>query len=90
MGRNKKTRQQKVIADLRRQISSAQPESTVKSPPTISHKEYVPATQPSTFLYSHTYLRHDLLKTISVTAVLLGIEVLLVFLSQKHIISLPV
>ncbi|MBI4079311.1 MAG: hypothetical protein HY429_03385 [Candidatus Levybacteria bacterium] len=90
MSKTKKTRQQKIIADLRRRVG-LQP--LQQPPPTLTQAtkklhtgatfSYIEETYTSSFLLS------DLRKTLLVTATIVGVETLLFFLHVKQVITIP-
>ncbi len=87
MGKQKKTREQKIIADLRRKLDMQS-----KKEPTF---EFKPSPQrpiqPSliTKTIAYPYLLGDLLKTITLTGAIVGAEIILFFLLKKQILLLP-
>lgn len=93
MSKHKKTRQQKIIADLRRKIQQTQilhhPDSsnfqkTVSFVPLVTQH-----TVPRVIEKTYPYLSHDLLKTTVATSSIVFLELFLFFLLKKHIIVLP-
>ena len=78
MTKRKKTRQEKIITDLRRTIASQGVEET---------KTYrIPSSNvvtPMTLNYSSEYISHDLIKTGILTTVILALEILLFVLLRK-------
>lgn len=101
MSKRKKTRQQKVIADLRRQL--IQTTSNGSTTPSIKLNGNNPDTTTTKGLYSLNvsvpqqgntiivraeYLKHDLLKTCMVTAAIVACELILFFGLKQHIFSL--
>lgn len=86
MSRHKKTRQQKVMADLRRQ----------KFVYTLENKNLtnvLPADTPTatTIITNlpYSYIKHDILKTFLLTASIIGFQIILFVLLKNHIIVLP-
>lgn len=94
----RKTRQQKIIADLRRKLHSQQ-KSTVSlytnDQKLENANQVYKLTTPSmttgridTITYS--YLRQDIIKTLFVTTVIIGLQIVLFLLLKNHILVLPV
>jgi hypothetical protein len=89
MARQRKTRQQKIIAGLRRKVSTIE----AKSPPSHIHiSEIIPSvsstsirTEPS----NYAYVIKDLRKTGILTFAIIGAQLLLFFLLRNRMISLP-
>lgn len=86
----RKTRQQKIIADLRRQLSTTKTEPirtkevsenkvTIKSVPQV----------PQHLTYTNPYLAKDLKKTAILTAGIILGQLFLFFLFRQHILILP-
>ena len=80
MSRHKKTRQEKVTADLRRQhfvytFQNKNPEiSSVKAVAIIP---------------TYSYIRRDIIKTFTLTLSIVGFQIFLYFLLKNHILALP-
>lgn len=91
MGKHKKTRQEKIIADLRRKLSLKDQPSVLKTPRFTFQLSPSPKPndQTSSFIYTHEYLNHDLLKTAFLTSSIVIAEIILFFLSKQQIIKLP-
>ena len=96
MAKKKKTRQQKIIADLRRQVYASQdhPVSPViKEEKTENHipvilKSNIPVKKAEIFTNTYPYLVKDLRKTaILSTAIVLG-QFLLLFILKNHIFTI--
>ena len=102
MSKRRKTRQQKMVADLRRQVASSsltQPISIQHTPSlhiekhessrsiSIPTTSYKPTSQ-STLIDSRI-LKRDLYKTTLLSGTLLLVEVFLYFLLKSHILKLP-
>lgn len=95
MGKKKKTREQKIIADLRHQLAQTAPSYTL-SKIEEHHQEkhvYSPLQSSQTAVKvssaSYAYLSHDLIKTGILTASLMGIQLVLFFLLKNHIVRIP-
>jgi hypothetical protein len=84
MPKHKKTREQKIMADHRRETTSSPlyslPSESLKqqAKPTIMHTK--PAVNIST--NSYQYLTSDLRKTAIITAVIIGIELLIYYFTK--------
>lgn len=95
MGKKKKTREQKIIADLRNQLAQTAPSYTLSK--TEEHRQekhvYNPLQSPQTTVKvsngTYAYLSHDLIKTGILTASLTGIQLVLFFLLKNHIVRIP-
>ncbi len=84
MAKRKKTREQKMIADMRHQVYSLDNISSsllVKKKPTVINLN----TQISTV----SYLKHDILKTFYLTGAILFSQILLLILLKNHILKIP-
>lgn len=101
MAKKKKTRQQKIIADLRRQISASQPESNLVIEKKIEKKEqvssfnlkesYLPEKKQSVSTYSlvnTSYLIKDLRKTTVLTLSIIAAQLILLFILRSHMFVL--
>ena len=100
MAKRKKTRQQKIIADLRRKLTiDAEPQ--IQSTLLIQEKNFPLIPPPSQKLSlqnaqkitpndnSYAHLTYDLTKTTVITSSLIVIELFIFFLLTLHIIVLP-
>jgi len=99
----RKTRQEKIIADLHRKLqsqsslsSSAGETSSIEKPHTHAPKySYIPQVkvplQISTIATTidNRYIRDDLIKTTLVTIVIVSCQLLLFFLLKNNMITLP-
>ena len=89
MAKKKKTRQQKIIADLRRQINASQTKSAPVLPslnlPKVNLSEKKQAT--ATFV-NMSYLVKDLQKTAILTTSMIAFQLILLFILKNHIITL--
>ncbi len=94
MGKQRKTREQKIIADLRKKLeTTTQPEFHVTSEKQTviksSFVKNVEKTQPATTetltrsIYTHQFLMQDLRKTAITTCFLAISELLLLFLMRR-------
>ena len=104
MAKHKKTKQQKIIADLRRQLQYENQTTSSKKPSTeqaisnqaktISLPKEFSYKNPSENLQNKTktaypYLKHDLFKTGVLTSSIVFAQLFLFFLLKNHIIILP-
>lgn len=90
MAKQKKTRQEKIIADLRRQLTQTKrklPTSIIS--PSISLTAQPQYNMPIKTAFPHSYLLPDLTKTSLVTSIILIGEFVLFFLLKKQILVLP-
>ncbi len=85
MAKRKKTREQKIVADSRHQTYSLSNFS-----PTFSVKNIAPVVTPGTQTTTISYLKHDILKTSTLTAAILLFQILLLVLLKNHVIRIPV
>lgn len=92
----RKTRQQKIIAQLRRELYSKSQSSISLEPhqketePKKQQYAYINSHTPKVLVLDHPYLKHDLLKTLILTSSIIAFEILLFFLSKNHIFKLPI
>lgn len=89
MAKHKKTKEQKVIADLRRKLSyqlADQHSYSSSEIPKILSAKPVPIVHTGE-LYTHVYMKHDLLKTLLITLALVSIELILFIAMQKHVFA---
>lgn len=93
MSKRKKTRQQKIITDLRRKLilDTRYPQSPlVFAKPKEIKNNYQDALPTSTaLLQNYPYIKRDLLKTAFLTGSIVVLELLLSFLLKTHLIKLP-
>lgn len=100
MSKRKKTRQQKIIADLRRQVHITKKtttdttlQSAYEDRPYVVPEKFTPPKNISMQTYSapyeHTHLQKDVRKTMILTSSIVACELLLFFLVQNRIVSLP-
>ncbi len=88
MGKQRKTREQKIIADLRKKLeTTTQPKFHVASEKeTIVKSSFIERAQPmvtTRSIYTHQYLRQDLRKTAITTCFLAIAELLLLFFMRR-------
>ena len=102
MAKKKKTRQQKIIADLRRQVYASQPESnplivekkTEKKEESVSFnlkESFLPEKKQSSStstLVNTSYLINDLRKTTILTLSIVALQLVLLFILRSHIFVL--
>ena len=94
MSKHKKTREEKIIADLRHQLYSLKTHdfshSSLPKSNTVKQKiitAYSPAiTIPKT---SYLYLKHDVLKALILTLAIIAFQIILLFILKRHILVLP-
>lgn len=93
MSKHKKTREQKIIADLRRKLSlqAGQAETAKQSttPFSYSYSSSETITKPSAIIYTHEFLYRDLFKTAFLTLSIVVFEMLLFLLLKNNILRLP-
>ncbi len=100
MAKKKKTRQQKIIADLRRQINASQIKSALVEKKVEKEKHPILPSfnlpkvnlsenkqTPSTFT-NMSYLAKDLQKTAILTMSIIAFQLILLFILKNHIITL--
>ncbi|MCL6096426.1 MAG: hypothetical protein M1444_01955 [Patescibacteria group bacterium] len=100
MAKKKKTRQQKIIADLRRQINASQKKSApVEKKIENRQQTIIPSLNLPQINLSETkqtagafanmsYLVKDLQKTTILTASIISFQLILLFILKNHIITL--
>jgi hypothetical protein len=85
MAKKRKTRQEKRIADLRHTFVNQTIVNTFESKlPTVK----IERTQPVSYA-SYPYLIKDLSKTITLTAAIIGTQIILFFILRSHLIKIP-
>ncbi len=103
MAKKKKTRQQKIIADLRRQLYTSQAKDVPLEIKTENNTQSLSITLPKmpkinttanretspAFTNTYPYLAKDLRKTAIVTTAILAAQLLLFFTLVNHIIVFP-
>lgn len=90
MRKHKKTRKEKIIADLRRSLQTQATGQTFSFAPQkiIIKKAVLPQTYAIT-TNSYPYLTHDLLKTFTLTGVIITSQLLLLYFLKIHLIKIP-
>lgn len=89
MSKHKRTREQKKIADLRRQIYYSLGKDHVSTFEINHPKEKENKFRSSVLINAYPFLARDILKIGILTATILTLQVILFFLLKKHIITLP-
>ncbi|MBI2032928.1 MAG: hypothetical protein HYT10_00445 [Candidatus Levybacteria bacterium] len=99
MTKRRKTRKEKIIADLQRKLQKSPQISTPDSTFTLQSqndvlKKYLSSPLPlkrqiKTDTLSYAFIRHDLLKTVTLTTGILTFELLLYFILKNHMVTLP-
>lgn len=90
MAKHKKTRQQKIVAELRRKLQiqnqtyAFSPSQTPEQPK--KKHAYVLRTTPNVTAYP--YIKHDLLKTFILTGTVIIFELILFFLTKYNILRI--
>ena len=87
MSRHKKTRQEKVAADLRRQQFVYTLESKNFSTPILSKDK--PNVLPISSISVYSYVKNDVLKTFLLTLAISGFQVILFLLLKNHVLKIP-
>ena len=82
-GKHKKTRRQKILADLNRQTYSLENKNI------SSLEDITPTININNNVRSYSYVLHDVSKTLIITLSLIGLQILLFFLLKNHTIVLP-
>lgn len=72
---SRKTKQQKIIADLRRQLQQSKPSPVAKNKETIVFENTL-STAPVA-IADYKYVKHDLLRTLVLTVLAIGVQVVL-------------
>jgi hypothetical protein len=89
MGNKQKTRKEKIIADLRRQLYSLGNQG-VASSENYKPKHTGNSKVVTTTLNAYPYLLHDILKTGILTMSIVACQVILFLILKKHILVLPI
>ena len=96
MSKAKKTRQEKMIADLHRKLHQQQSITSVSTPEqktqytyTIKHTQAPMGVSTVTTITNLSLIKHDLIKTTIVTGAIISLQLLLFFLLKAHIIKIP-
>ncbi len=98
MPKHKKTRQEKIISDLRRKLQTNQnilEYPSVLPEVKVSLKDIKIKKSPILFRRSpsetnYSYLKHDLLRTSGITLIIALMDLLLLFTIKKHIFNLSI
>ena len=88
MGNKRKTRKEKVIADLRRQLYSFKGHNIVTSEPKVLLQPKTLPTSPA-LVNRYPYLISDVLKTGILTMLILACQIILFLILKNHVIKLP-
>lgn len=100
MAKKKKTRQQKIIADLRRQVYASQSESNLVIEKKVEKQEQSPSSfrlptvtaiekkQSFATAINTSFLVKDLQKTAILTASIVAVQLILLFILKSHIFVL--
>jgi hypothetical protein len=100
MAKKKKTRQQKIIADLRRQINASQEKSAPVEKKIERHEKPVSPSltlpvvnlnerkQTSSTFTNISYLIKDLRKTAILTTSIVACQLILLFILKNHVVTL--
>jgi hypothetical protein len=96
MSKRKKTREQKIIADLHRKLQSQSVSGSASSRHVYSPSSaYTYKTQttgaikPIAVMTDFSYIKHDLIKTTLVTCAIVLFQLALFHLLRSHIIMIP-
>jgi hypothetical protein len=92
MSKAKKTRQQKIISDLRKQLQTQPTSTTSHKPHQYSYSASTSSHRLETTKLSEVTSAHvakDLSRTLLLTAALLFAELILFLLVRNHIVSIP-
>lgn len=94
MGNKKKTRKEKIIADLRRQLHYSLENQNISFSQNNKLKGSINTTTINskaspTLLNAYPYLLSDILKTGIVTISLVAFQIILFLILKKHILVLP-
>ena len=96
MAKKKKTRQQKIIADLRRQVNASQShveiqkrEEKKENPISISLSNKVAIIgKPQIFTNTYPYLVNDLRKTAILSLAIIFAQLIFLFVLRNHLITI--
>lgn len=88
MAKHKKSREEKIISDLRRKLEQTAPQTY--SLPTTTHNKtaYIPSAK-DPYQTTYLYVLHDLRKTLFLTSTIIIAETVLLFLLRKNIFTIP-
>lgn len=95
MSKRKKTRQAKIISDLRRKIAHTDITPPAQVVSSHRHEQFASTTyttlkKPSLHEYSNTHVLQDLQKTTFVTVSILAVEIILFMLLKNQLLSIPI
>lgn len=79
MSKHRKTRKEKKLADQNREMAYT----------FVSQSERTISIPKITTIYTHKYLKQDLLKTVILATSLIIIQLLILFMLKTHILKLP-
>ena len=93
MAKKRKTREQKKLADLRHTfthsiVTHQLPQANITLPRTVDLK-IVKQTPTAVSTDVYAYVVKDLSKTAFLTAIILGIQIVLFFMLKNHIFTIP-
>jgi len=98
MAKKKKTKQQKIVADLRRQLLKKNLSTQVETPvvkTVVSEKKplikepQIKAADKKESDFNYSYLTHDLKKTAILTSSVIALQIILYFALTNKILILP-
>ncbi|PIR80313.1 MAG: hypothetical protein COU25_00815 [Candidatus Levybacteria bacterium CG10_big_fil_rev_8_21_14_0_10_35_13] len=89
MAKRRKTREQKKSADLRHKILHKTVNYGFDPEPLLVKNGAKSSSQITSENVNYSYLIHDLTKTITLTAVIIGVQVFLFLLLKTHLINIP-
>ena len=89
MGNKRKTRKEKVIADLRRQLYSFKGQDVVSLEPKVPLKPKTSPISSSALVNTYPYLISDVLKTGILTMSIIACQIILFLILKNHVIVLP-
>ncbi len=89
-----KTLQQKKLADLRRQhfvysLEGKELATAVKPVSAVSLNQAATVASKTVAIANYSYVKHDIFKTGILTLSIIGVQLVLLFLLKKHILSFP-
>lgn len=84
MSKHRKTLMEKKLADQNREMAYT---SYTFSP--VSQSERTVSIPKTTTIYTHEYLKQDLLKTVILTTSLIIIQLFILFMLKSHVLKLP-
>ncbi|OGH08314.1 MAG: hypothetical protein A2171_03015 [Candidatus Levybacteria bacterium RBG_13_35_9] len=89
MAKRRKTREQKKLADLRHKILHKTVNYTFDASSLSIKNEAKSTSQPQINNTSYSYLMHDLTKTVTLTAAIIGAQIFLFLILKTHLINIP-